>query len=113
MKATSHRWPQPVSVSVLFLFAVLACAGGCRKSKHPVTISWTPSVSPVVGYNVYRAPASGGVFKKLNSSLVTETQYTDTSVRDGQSYSYYVTAVDSRKLESRASETTAATIPSQ
>ncbi len=67
-------------------------------------ISWTASVtSGVTGYNVYRAPCLGtitatvcsseGVFVKINSSLVTVTNYTDSAMTTGQGWVYYATSV--------------------
>jgi fibronectin type 3 domain-containing protein len=104
---------------------ILAMAGlllaGCRKKSQPdpevrrgphsVTITWVASTSPVVGYYVYRATPPGGPYTRLNSEPLTVTQYTDTAVDAGHTYTYYVTAVDSKKSESRASNDVLAAVP--
>lgn len=103
-----------------FLTAGLTCVllAGCGKhfkgedpKPHSVTISWKASTSPVVGYYIYRAPAPGGAYIKLNSAPVNATQYTDTTVEPGHSYAYHVTSVGSNRMESRASEDILATVP--
>ena len=65
-----------------------------------VSISWNASTSPVIGYNVYRAPAPGGPYTKLNSTPIATLKYEDTSVEAGHTYSYKVTAVDAKNVES-------------
>ena len=42
-----------------------------------VDLSWNASPDTVLGYNVYRAPTSAGPFTRLNTSLVTTTNFTD------------------------------------
>jgi len=76
-----------------------------------VTLDWTASTSAVIGYNVYRGTQDGGPYTLLNSSLVTTTQYQDSSVQSGQTYYYVVTAVDSSHVESTNSNQVSATIP--
>jgi hypothetical protein len=78
---------------------------------HSVTLDWTASASAVVGYNVYRGTEIGGPFTRLNSSLVKTTQYQDFSVQSGQTYYYYVKAVDSSDVESVDSNQASATVP--
>jgi fibronectin type 3 domain-containing protein len=75
-------------------------------------LSWNPSTSTVAGYDVYRGDALSGLSAKVNSSLVTETSYMDTSVQAGQTYYYFVVAVDSHNNESVPSNLAQATIPS-
>jgi fibronectin type 3 domain-containing protein len=62
-----------------------------------VTLKWTDSTgssSPVTGYQIYRAPASGGPYSVLNTAPTTVTQpnaYTDSaSVTNGNTYYYYL-----------------------
>lgn len=83
--------------------AVIMGLLGCHSS-HTVSLSWVPSTSLVVGYNVYRSTQSGGPYTKLNSSPIAATTYTDRTVRSGQTYFYVVKAVSSNKVESVASE---------
>jgi hypothetical protein len=85
---------------------------GTQQSLHSVALSWNPSTSQVVGYNVYRRVASGGVYAKLNTSVDASTDYTDNSVQSGQTYDYVTTAVDSSNVESGYSNQAIAVIPS-
>lgn len=78
---------------------------------HSVTLSWTPSTSVVVGYNVYRGTQSGGPYTKLNSSPVPGATYTDSTVQSGSTYFYVATAVDSNNVESVHSNEASAVIP--
>ena len=82
-----------------------------RRGPHSVTLSWAASTSPVEGYYVYRRSPPGANYVRLNSEPLKATQYTDTSVDAGHSYTYYVTAVDSKKIESTASTMVSATVP--
>ena len=60
---------------------------------------------------MYRASPPGGPYTKLNTAPVTGTKYEDTSVEAGRTYSYKVTAVDAKNVESRASGDIVATVP--
>jgi fibronectin type 3 domain-containing protein len=64
----------------------------------------------VIGYNVYRVLANG-TYAKINSAPVVLTDYTDTQVQSGQTYTYVVTAVDANNVESDYSDLVLATIP--
>jgi hypothetical protein len=78
---------------------------------HDVVLSWTDSSSGITGYNIYRGTTSGGESTTpLNSSPVTGTTYTDTSVSAGQTYYYVVTAVDGSTQSSDSSQASA-TVP--
>ena len=77
-----------------------------------MTLSWAASTTPVVGYNVYRATAPNGPYSKLNSQPILTTHYADTSVEAARTYTYHVTAVDGKKLETTATTDVTATIPS-
>lgn len=59
-----------------------------------ITISWTPSTSPVSGYLIRRGTALGNEGAiPINSLPITGSSYEDDAVFPGQSYSYAVTAV--------------------
>src|SRR2546422_122498 len=88
-------------------------ASGVQPIPLARTLSWNPSPSGVVSYNVYRGTQSGGSYQKLNSLPAPTTTYTDNSVLAGQTYFYVVTAVDSRNVESVHSNEVSTTIPSQ
>jgi hypothetical protein len=78
---------------------------------HSVILSWNPSPSRVVGYNVYRGTRSGGPYTKLNRSPVRSTNYTDSSVQSGMTYYYVASSVGSHSAESAYSSQTTAVIP--
>jgi fibronectin type 3 domain-containing protein len=85
---------------------------GVSVTPHTVALTWTASTSTVSGYNVYRGTTSNGPYTtKLNSSLVTSDQYTDSTVVSGQTYYYVVTSVDSNNVESADSNQATAVIP--
>ncbi len=84
---------------------------GSQSSQYSVNLSWDPSSSPVVGYNVYRGTQSGGPYQKLNPSPQPGTTYTDASVQSGVTYFYVATAVAPDLVESPHSNQTSATIP--
>ncbi len=76
-------------------------------------LTWSaPSGSsdPIAGYKVYRAPGGTSSFAVVDS-MDTQAAYTDSGVQGGQSYSYYVTSLDSSGVESSPSNTTTVTVP--
>lgn len=82
-------------------------------SSHTVGLSWNASASQVVGYNIYRGTTSGGPYTRLNPSLLSATNYTDSSVDSGTTYYYVATAMDSSNVESQYSNQASAAIPAQ
>jgi uncharacterized protein len=93
------RTPPP---PVLNLLAVATDAG--------VALRWEPSPAPdVAGYRVYRRLTGEEKYTRLTKELVKKPYYVDTEVRPGQTYHYYVTAVDDspRANESLPSEAAA------
>ncbi len=84
---------------------------GTGAASHYVTLSWTPSVSSVSGYSVYRGTQKGGPYTKITSSLVSGSTYNDASVQSGSTYYYVVAAVSSTGVQSAFSTETSATIP--
>jgi hypothetical protein len=82
-----------------------------QKQSHTVALSWNPSTSQVIGYNVYRGKASGGPYGKLNSSVDPSTAYTDSTVQNGSTYYYVTTAVNSQGQESTYSNEAQAVVP--
>jgi hypothetical protein len=75
---------------------------------HSVALSWSPSISSVVGYRVYRDDGSG--YSPL-SAIIPDLLYTDASVISGSTYRYVVTAVDSVGNESVYSNEATAVVP--
>ncbi|MGH9530265.1 MAG: choice-of-anchor D domain-containing protein [Terriglobales bacterium] len=60
-------------------------------TQHKVILSWNPSGSGVVGYNIYRAIASGGQYSQINPIPDSNPSYVDSTVQAQHTY-YYVTA---------------------
>jgi Abnormal spindle-like microcephaly-assoc'd, ASPM-SPD-2-Hydin len=83
---------------------------GGQLSSRSVAVSWDPSTSEVIGYYVYRMLLDG-TYAKINNAPVVLTEFTDTRIQSGQTYTYVVTAVDADNVESLYSEPATATIP--
>ena len=83
---------------------------GTPAPQHSVALSWSPSPSSVVGYNVYRGTTTGGPYSKI-TSMNADTTFVDNSVQSGQTYFYVTTAVDGSGKESANSNQTQAVIP--
>jgi len=65
-------------------------------SPDGIAILWTANFeSDLDGYDVYRAGNLEGPMSKLNAELIPEAAYLDTSVVEGESYWYWLIAVDS------------------
>jgi Abnormal spindle-like microcephaly-assoc'd, ASPM-SPD-2-Hydin len=82
--------------------------------QHQVDLSWVaPSSSPVqiTGYNIYRATGGSTSYQQLNSSVVTQTTYLDSTVQASSTYDYYVESVDSSGAQSAPSNQVAASVP--
>jgi hypothetical protein len=73
-----------------------------------VEIRWEESPAPdVAGYRVYRRGAGEEKYTRLTPELIRKPYFVDGQVKRGQTYHYYVTAVDDspRANESLPSET--------
>ena len=84
---------------------------GAPYKPHTVTLTWNASTSKVAGYNVYRSYPPGAPFVKLTPQPVAGDQYVDTAAESGNTYTYYVTAVNSKGAESPPSTPVFATVP--
>jgi len=84
---------------------------GALSPLHSVELSWSPSTSAVVGYNIYRSGASDGPYAKINSALNAATGYTDNTVQAGVTYYYVTTAVDASGVESVYSNQAQVVVP--
>lgn len=78
---------------------------------HSTTVNWEVSKSAVVGYNIYRTPASNEAWAKLNSTPIVANSYTDWDVQAGGSYLFVVTSVSAANMESPFSNATVVAIP--
>ncbi len=83
---------------------------GMGVNLRSVVLSWEPSTSNVIGYKVFRSKQFGGPFVPLENPLISELTFAD-QVPGGQSWYYYVTAVDANLNESVPSNTATATVP--
>jgi hypothetical protein len=84
---------------------------GVTAANHSVLLSWSRSVSSVVGYYAYVSLQSGGPYTRMNSTPVAVTSYTDTAVQAGQTYYFVVTSVNSQNEESAHSAEVSALVP--
>ncbi|MGO8756761.1 MAG: choice-of-anchor D domain-containing protein, partial [Terracidiphilus sp.] len=93
---------------------VIGLSGTGVAVSYTVSLTWdapSSSTDPVAGYNVYRSPSGSSSYQQLNSAVVTQTTYTDTTVQDGETYDYIVESVDASGITSVPSNVAAATIP--
>ena len=85
---------------------------GTQPVMHGVDLSWDPSPSSVIGYNIYRGTTSGGPYPlKLNSSPQPGTSFSDDTVRSGATYYYVATSLDANSVESSYSNQLTMVIP--
>lgn len=75
-----------------------------------VVLTWiNPVDTTVTGFNVYRKEDSPGkAYLKINSSLLSDTNFSDKGVKKGVSYSYICKSVNSDGIESLASNVSGA-----
>ncbi|HTZ33141.1 MAG TPA: choice-of-anchor D domain-containing protein [Methylomirabilota bacterium] len=78
---------------------------------HTVHLTWNASSSQILGYRVYRSEVSGSSYSALNGTALTALTYDDSTVSNGTTYYYVVTAVDASGNESVYSNQTTAVIP--
>ncbi len=83
-------------------------------ASYEVDLTWDAPVAssdPVEGYNIYRAVSGSSTYELLNSSTEASTTYTDTTVANNTSYTYYVESVDASGNQSAPSNVFSVTIP--
>lgn len=62
---------------------------------HYVELTWSPSSSPgVTGYNLYRGKQQGGPYQRVNSALISGTNYIDVAITPNDIYYYVARSVD-------------------
>jgi fibronectin type 3 domain-containing protein len=93
--------------------AVITLGGnGTNSATYQVNLSWdAPTGGTISGYNIYRAVAGSSSYEQLNSSLDTETSYTDDTVSGGVTYDYYMESVNSSGVSSAPSSVISISIP--
>lgn len=62
-------------------------------SQGTVSLTWSPSIDAVLGYNVYRSTAPGGPFTRLTVSPISSTSYADVTPSDSALRTYMVRAI--------------------
>ncbi|MCR5213351.1 MAG: DUF6531 domain-containing protein [Eubacterium sp.] len=73
-----------------------------------ISVKWDEgSEDDIVAYKVYRAEMEQGIFKKVMDSA--SLNYFDADIESGESYAYYITAVDEAGNESSKSKVSFAT----
>lgn len=75
-----------------------------------VSLTWNASAD-AVGYNIYRCVSASCSYEMINTTLNQNTSYTDTTVVQGQTYSYVTTAVNSSGQESGYSNPVEVAVP--
>lgn len=120
---TSKFRPLCLAVVASSLALLSGCAGVSASSKSPqspsptgsgpysVDLSWNPSNSLVIGYNLYRGTVSGGPYARLNPSVLSGTNFTDSTIQSGTTYYYVSTSINSDNEESSYSNEASAAIP--
>jgi Abnormal spindle-like microcephaly-assoc'd, ASPM-SPD-2-Hydin/Cep192 domain 4/HYDIN/CFA65/VesB-like, Ig-like domain len=92
--------------------ASVALSGtGAAPASHSVALNWSPTSSSYNGFNVYRGSKSGGPYTRVNSSMVSTSSYTDSSVTSGSTFYYVATEVGTDGVESSYSNEASANIP--
>ena len=102
---TSNASPPTTSISL---------SGSGATVSYQVNLNWnapTSSTDPVAGYNIYRAAGGSSSYQLLNASPDASTAYTDTTVQNNISYTYYVESVDAEGNQSTPSNTYSVNIP--
>lgn len=85
---------------------------GTQSVAHGVDLSWDPSPSSVIGYNIYRGTVSGGPYPlKLTSSPQSGTSFSDNTVLSGITYFYVATSLDVNSVESSYSNQLTMVVP--
>jgi hypothetical protein len=93
---------------------IAVTGSGLQSAQQSVSLGWVGSTTPgVVGYFVYRGKVSGGPYTMLNSSYVSTTKYTDSTVQPSTTYYYVVTSVNSSNMQSGYSAQVSAKVPAE
>jgi len=76
-----------------------------------IVLKWNDSEAPdLKGYNLYRQAGDASDFIKVTPALLSIASYLDTSVEDGQTYTYAVTALDDARETNESNPSAAVTI---
>lgn len=97
-------------IAVLLLCIIGAFAPAAfATTTYKVNLTWTPSITPSVNYNIYResaagacsaAPPTGSTCTLVNATPSAPVTFTDTGVSVNNVYFYVVRAVNATGIES-------------
>lgn len=77
-----------------------------------VSLDWNDNIEEDLGgYHIYRSITPGSGYTRLNSTVLADSHYTDTTGVGGQTYYYVVTAVDTVWNESAGSNEDSIMLP--
>jgi rhamnogalacturonan endolyase len=72
-----------------------------RNDIRKIKLFWdTDLTGTIAGYNIYRSQTSGSSYTKMNSSLVTDTCWLNSSLANSTTWYYVITSVDKNGGES-------------
>jgi hypothetical protein len=61
---------------------------------NSITLNWSASTDPVIGYHVYRSASTAGPFARLTANPIASSSYTDSSLSvGGSNYTYMSRAI--------------------
>lgn len=109
---TKQAWI--IAPCLLLLLCGMSTTANCasKPPKHLVSLAWVPSQSPNLKYQqLWRQSGCAGV-PSLRKKIAIDIQaFVDKQVESGQTYCYYVTVTNSKKLTSDPSNIAVAQIP--
>ncbi len=94
--------------------STITLSGTGVATSYEVNLTWdapTNSSDPVAGYNIYRAVTGTSTYQLLNSSHDSSITYSDTTVANNTSYTYYVESVDAEGNQSVSSTSITISVP--
>ena len=101
---------QPVSMQPFTYSVTPTGLSAVTVSSSTVEVMWTTVTdSDFSGCNLYRSTSSGGTFTKINSSLITDNNFTDSGLTANTTYYYKINAVNKIGGEGAYTSTVSAT----
>jgi hypothetical protein len=67
-------------------------------TENSVSLAWD-TVSKASGYNIYRSSAENGTYDKVNTGIITGTEFTDTGLEAYTAYYYKLSAIYKNEFE--------------
>ena len=107
----SYSLASPVKLAISGAGAGATTSTPSPASGHSVSLVWSPSTSPVVGYHIYRSTFPGGPYSRVTADTIGGPDFSDTTVASADRYYYVVTALNSAGEESAFSNEAAVDFP--